>query len=134
VVLAAVEHQVLEEVSESTTPLRLVLTADVVPDLDVRNRKAVVFMKQDLQTVVETVLGEVDLWQTFVSHGISRSYDEGSQYRTEQQIGRKGASNHRCSLVSRGCGPDLADEAGTLISDATAYHGGLCRSKTNDRW
>jgi hypothetical protein len=60
-VLAAVEHQVLEQVRESRSARRLVLRADVVPDRDGDDRGLVVLVHDHPQPVVQAKLGERDV-------------------------------------------------------------------------
>ena len=61
-VLAAVEHQVLEQVREAGLADLLVAGADVVPDVDGDDRRLVVLVDDQAQAVVEDVLriGDVD--------------------------------------------------------------------------
>ena len=61
-VLAAVEHQVLEQVREAGLARRLVRRPDVVPDVDGDDRRLVVLVDDQPQAVVEDVLrvGDVD--------------------------------------------------------------------------
>ena len=61
-VLAAVEHQVLEQVREAGLADLLVTRADVVPDVDGDDRRLVVLVDDQAQSVVEHVLrvGYVD--------------------------------------------------------------------------
>ena len=61
-VLAAVEHQVLEQVRETGLAGRLVGRPDVVPDVDGDDRRLVVLVDDQPQAVVEHVLrvGDID--------------------------------------------------------------------------
>ncbi len=63
VVLAAVEHQVLEEVGEAGLAGLLVLRADVVPDVEGDDGRLVVLVDDQGQAVVEDefLVGDVDL-------------------------------------------------------------------------
>ena len=54
-VLAAVEHQVLEQVGEAAAPRALVLGAHVVPDVDGRDRRLVVLVDQERESVGQDV-------------------------------------------------------------------------------
>ena len=58
VVLRALEHQVLEQVREAGVARALVLRTDVIPDVDRDDRAGVIFVEQDVESVVERVLGE----------------------------------------------------------------------------
>ena len=60
-VLAAVEHQVLEQVREAGLAGFLVAGADVVPDVDGHDRRLVVLVDDQAQSVVEDVLGVGDV-------------------------------------------------------------------------
>jgi hypothetical protein len=60
-VLAAVEHQVLEEVREPRAPRPLVLRADVVPDVHADDRRLVVLVDDDGEAVGEDLLRERDV-------------------------------------------------------------------------
>ena len=61
VVLAAVEHQVLEQVGEAGLAGHLVLRADVIPNRDGDDRRLAVLVHDDAQAVVEIELVERNL-------------------------------------------------------------------------
>ena len=81
VVLAAVEHQVLEEVSEAGPARHLVLRADVVPDVHGDDRRLVVLVHQQGEAVREdeALIGNVD----GVLGGNRRRADQQAQRRED---------------------------------------------------
>lgn len=58
--LRALEHQVLEQVRKAAAPGRIILRADVIPDLHGNGRARVVLDTDDLQAVGERALLERD--------------------------------------------------------------------------
>src|SRR5256885_1698635 len=61
VILAAVEHQMLEEMREPRLARSLVLRADVIPHVDGGNWRLVVFVYEQRQSVLENELRVRDL-------------------------------------------------------------------------
>ena len=57
VVLRALEHQVLEEVRKPGAPGRLVLRSHVIPEVDRDDRTGMIFVDQDVEAVLETMMG-----------------------------------------------------------------------------
>ena len=60
VALEALEHHVLEEVCEACAARRLVLRADVIPDVDADDGRRVVFVEDDAQPVRQEELRVLD--------------------------------------------------------------------------
>jgi hypothetical protein len=54
----ALEHQVLEEMGKASPPGALVLRSNVVPDVHRNDGDLVRFVDNDVEAVVEGVLGE----------------------------------------------------------------------------
>ena len=61
VVFGAIEHQVFEQMRKPGFAGFLVFRADVIPDVDSHDRCLGVFVDDQAQTVIECVLGEIDL-------------------------------------------------------------------------
>jgi hypothetical protein len=59
-VRGAFEHEVLEEVSEPCVARLFIFGADVIPNLEIDHRDAVVFQENYLQTVAERLRGEIE--------------------------------------------------------------------------
>jgi hypothetical protein len=59
-VLRALEHQMFEQMSEAGAPLRIVLGADVVPDLHRHIRAGVILHAEHLQAVRQGALLVLD--------------------------------------------------------------------------
>ena len=58
VVLGPLEHQMLEQVREAGLARPFVLRADVIPQVHGDDRARAVFVKEDVESVVERVLRE----------------------------------------------------------------------------
>jgi hypothetical protein len=61
VIFGTVEHQMFEQVCETGFPAFLVFGANVIPDIDRDNRRFVVFVDNQAQSVIERVFGKIDL-------------------------------------------------------------------------
>ena len=83
-VARALEHQVLEEMREAGAPLRIVLRADVVPDLHADRRARMVFDGHHLQPVGQGALAE--------RHGVQLQRRCGQ--RRHGQRSAEGTSQH----------------------------------------
>ena len=59
-VARALEHQVLEEMGETRSPGRIVLRADLIPDLHGDRRARVILGRDDLESIREMALREDD--------------------------------------------------------------------------
>ena len=59
----AFEHQVLEEMRESSAAGALVFRPHVIPHLKVDHRNGVVFEQNHLQPIRQSVRGEMELWR-----------------------------------------------------------------------
>ena len=93
VVLAAVEHQMLEQVREAGLAGHLVLRADVVPDRDRDDRRFAVLVHDDAQAVVEIELVERNLR---ILGERRRRQDERRGTRSRASVSSKGP----CAMVS----------------------------------
>ena len=74
IVLRTLEHHVFEEVGKAGPARPLVLGTDVIPDVDADDRRGVVFMQDDIQTVGKREFLEFqfrNLW-----HGLRGSGEE----------------------------------------------------------
>ncbi|MNM51952.1 hypothetical protein D3C81_630210 [compost metagenome] len=96
-VLAAVEHQVLEQVGEATATRRLVLAAHVVPEVHRHDRCLAVGVHQHAQAVGqgELIVGNVDRRRCGGGLGLGlgrqRCADESAEGSTESQGQKSGA-------------------------------------------
>ena len=98
VVLAALEHEVLEEMGEPGAVRLLVLRADVVPQVDGRDGDRTVDVQNDVQAVAQGVLLESDVHLDGFSLAIASNYpmpvrwsggEEGSDVWRERHPGLK---------------------------------------------
>jgi len=68
------EHDVLEQVGESRPPHELIPRPDMVPGIDSDYRRRVIFVQDDLETVSELVLLELDSRDGLSEHRICRQH------------------------------------------------------------
>jgi methionine-rich copper-binding protein CopC len=81
----ALEHHVLEQVSEARLARHLVLGADVVPQVDCHDGRQVVLGHDDPQTVVKMLVAEGDLWDGG-RHDRPLAWAAASRDRIDRQI------------------------------------------------
>jgi hypothetical protein len=88
VVLRLLEHQVLEQVREATAPARLVLRADVVPDVDGDDRCLAIRVDDHAEAVRELELLERDRYRWRRDRGAGQQQDEECAYEHARTLHR----------------------------------------------
>jgi len=99
VVLAALEHQVLEQVGEAGAPGRLVLGTDVVPDVDRHDRRLAVGVHHHAQAVGQGEFLERNVHRGGRGRGLGsgRQWHAGEPAQGEaQRGGEKGGPGSCC--------------------------------------